>query len=171
MSETIDRARKLLNSRLVELNGEAGALRRALEGMGETPPPAAPARARSRPRRRNKRSTATTSPRTANSSQPATKGANATKRSKSPNAAKPAKSPKATNRGKKRTARAPRGQRAEQLLAAVKANPGATASELARQIGVSANQGHALAGRLHKQGALTKRKKGYRLAKKPAASK
>lgn len=165
MSETIDRARELLESRLAELEGEASGLRRALEGMGETAPPAPQPRRRAR--RRKKRSTATTSPSTANGSQPTKKAAKTTKPSKPPKAAKPAKAAKAT-RKRKRTARAPRGQRADQLLAAVKANPGATASELARQIGVSPNQGHTLAGRLHKQGALTKRKKGYRLAKKPA---
>lgn len=166
MSETIDRARKLLESRLAELDGEASGLRRALEGMGETAPPPRP-RARRKLRRRRKRTNATTAPSTANGSQPAKKAAKPTK---PPKSAKPAKSTKAAKRPK-RTGRAPRGQRAEQLLAAVKANPGATASELARVIGVSPNQGHTLAGRLHKQGALTKRKKGYRVAKKPAAAK
>jgi hypothetical protein len=63
--------------------------------------------------------------------------------------------------------RAPRGQRREQFLAAVKAKPGARVSELAKELGISPNQAYTLAGRLQKDGAIRKSGKGYRAVAKP----
>ena len=78
--------------------------------------------------------------------------------------------PKRRAGGKRKSIkRAPRGQRREQFLAAVKAKPGARVPDLARQIDISPNQGHALAKRLHKEGAIRKRGKGYGLSAKGAA--
>lgn len=65
--------------------------------------------------------------------------------------------------------RAPRGQRREQFLAAVEKTPGAKASEIAIELGISPNQAHTLARRLHKQKAIRKSGKGYRLAPKVPA--
>ena len=59
--------------------------------------------------------------------------------------------------------RAPRGQRREQFLAALAKSPGAKVSEIAEELGISANQTHTLAGRLHQQKAIRKSGKGYRL--------
>jgi hypothetical protein len=75
----------------------------------------------------------------------------------------PANPKRSAPRKRKRAKRAARGQRREQFLAAVKAKPGARVSELAREIGISPGQGHALAKRLHKEGAIRKRGKGYAL--------
>lgn len=71
-------------------------------------------------------------------------------------------------RRKRKAARAPRGQRREQFLAELKKSPGAKASEVAKAIGINANQAYTLAGRLQKEGAIRKRGKGYRLAKATA---
>lgn len=62
--------------------------------------------------------------------------------------------------------RAPRGQRREQFLAALEKSPGAKTSEIARQLGISSNQAHTLARRLHKQKAIRKSGRGYRVAAK-----
>jgi transposase len=64
-------------------------------------------------------------------------------------------------RGKRR---AKRGQRKEQFLAAVKKNPGATAAEIAREIGVSPNQAYGLARRLQRDGTIVKSANGYKHA-------
>jgi hypothetical protein len=69
---------------------------------------------------------------------------------------------------KRKGARAPRGQRREQFLAELEKSPGAKASEVAKAIGINANQAYTLAGRLQKEGAIRKRGKGYRLAKPTA---
>jgi hypothetical protein len=74
----------------------------------------------------------------------------------------PAPKPAARKRRRK-GARAPRGQRREQLLAAVKANPGARPAELARMIGVSANQVHGLIAKARADKLLVKKGKGYAL--------
>lgn len=71
-------------------------------------------------------------------------------------------------RRKRKAARAPRGQRREQFLATLRQSPGAKATEVAAQLGISANQAYALAGRLQKEGAIRKSGKGYRLAKATA---
>jgi hypothetical protein len=56
-----------------------------------------------------------------------------------------------------------KGQRREQLLAAVKANPGARPSELARAIGVKPAQAHNLIAKARKEKLLVKKGKGYAL--------
>jgi DNA invertase Pin-like site-specific DNA recombinase len=63
------------------------------------------------------------------------------------------------------TTRAPRGQRQEQFLAAVRKNPGTPVSEIAKQIGASPSQLYTIARRLHQQGRIRKRGKGYALRK------
>jgi hypothetical protein len=69
------------------------------------------------------------------------------------------KKPKAARRARKR--RAPRGQRRKQFLSAVKEAPGATASEVAKQIGVSPSQAAGVARQLVKSGEIRKAGKGY----------
>jgi len=71
-------------------------------------------------------------------------------------------------RRKRKAARAPRGQRREQFLATLRQSPGAKATEVAAQLGISASRAYALAGRLQKEGAIRKSGKGYRLAKATA---
>lgn len=68
-----------------------------------------------------------------------------------------------STRKRKTAKRTPRGQRREQLLAAVKANPGARPSELARAIGISANQAHSLIAKARKDKLLVKKGKGFAL--------
>ena len=69
----------------------------------------------------------------------------------------------ATRRHKpRRRKRAPHGQRREQLLAALRRSPGASAAELGREIGISTTQAYALAQRLVADGEIKKRGKGYR---------
>ena len=123
MSEIIESARKMIESRLREIDSEASGLSRALQSLGDNHD--APTK---RPVKRRKRSGA-----------------------------------------KKSGRRAPRGQRREQFLAAVKKNPGAKASEIAKQLGISANQAHTLARRLHKQKAIRKSGKGYQVTSKDRA--
>jgi hypothetical protein len=76
-------------------------------------------------------------------------------------AAAPAKAKRHTSRKRKL---APRGQRREQLLAAVKANPGARPAEFARAIGVKPAQAHNLIAKARKDKLLVKKGKGVRLA-------
>lgn len=78
-------------------------------------------------------------------------------------AAAPAKAKPRAPRKRKATKRAPRGQRRDELLAAIKANPGTRPSELAREIGVSANQVHGLIKAARKEKLLVKKGKGYAL--------
>lgn len=66
-----------------------------------------------------------------------------------------------TTRRRSTTRRAPRGQRQEQFLAAVKKNPGAPVSQIAKDIGVAPNQLYTVARRLHQKGEIRKRGKGY----------
>lgn len=71
--------------------------------------------------------------------------------------------PRATSAGGHKRAgarRAPRGQREAEFLAALKKNPGAKASEIAREMGVAPSQVYGLAGRLHKEGKVRKRRGG-----------
>lgn len=72
-----------------------------------------------------------------------------------------APSPSKRARRKRKAARAPRGQRREQLLAAIKANPGARPVELAGAIGVKPAQVHNLIGRARADKVIAKRGKGY----------
>ncbi len=73
--------------------------------------------------------------------------------------------PKA-RRPKRSGKRAPRGQRREQFLAALKAKPGSRVADVAKEIGISSNQGHALARPLLKDGTISKRAGKLQIAKK-----
>ena len=114
MPDAVDAARRVLESRLKEIEDEAGKLRSALTSLGAA-------------------------------------------------SSKPARAPerRTTIRAGKR---APRGQRRQEFLAAVKASPGATAAELGKMIGISTNQAYAVGQRLLKDGQLKKKGKGYRIA-------
>ena len=70
---------------------------------------------------------------------------------------------KARRVGSKRVAR---GQRPKQFLAAVEANPGASVAEIAKAMGVSANQVGSLARRLEAKGEIKRSKQGVRVAAK-----
>ena len=63
----------------------------------------------------------------------------------------------------KKGKRAARGQRREQLLAVVKANPGARPSELAKAIGVKPAQAHALIAKARVEKLIVKSGDGYAL--------
>lgn len=115
MTQGIDGARALIESRLREIKEEAGSLRRAFVSLGD----GADSRKGGTPKRRRR------------------KGGR----------------------------RAPRGQRQEQFLAAVKAKPGSTAADLGKEVGISTNQAYALGQRLLKASELKKSGKGFRLAK------
>jgi hypothetical protein len=67
--------------------------------------------------------------------------------------------------GKRRRSQAPHGRRREQLLAAIKANPGARPSELARKIGVSPSQIHSLIRKARAEKLIVKKDAGYSLKK------
>ena len=115
MTQGIDGARALIESRLREIEDEAGSLRSALVSLGDS----VASRKGGTPKRRRR------------------KGAR----------------------------RAPRGQRREQFLGAVKAKPGATAAEVGKAIGVSTNQAYALGQRLLDSKEIKKSGKGFRLAR------
>lgn len=65
--------------------------------------------------------------------------------------------------GKRRRSQAPRGQRREQLLAAIKAKPGGRPSELAGEIGVSPSQVHSLIAKARAEKLIVKKDSGYAL--------
>ncbi|MGB7588237.1 MAG: helix-turn-helix domain-containing protein [Solirubrobacterales bacterium] len=67
---------------------------------------------------------------------------------------------KARHSGSKRVAR---GERPKQFLAAVEANPGASVAEIAKAMGVSANQAGSLARRLEAKGEIRRSKQGVRV--------
>jgi predicted Rossmann fold nucleotide-binding protein DprA/Smf involved in DNA uptake len=73
----------------------------------------------------------------------------------------PAGNRRPTTKRRSTTRRAPRGQRQEQFLAAVKKNPGAPVSQIAKEMGVQPSQAYTLAHRLHQKGEIRKRGKGY----------
>ena len=73
----------------------------------------------------------------------------------------PAGNRRPTTKRRSTTRRAPRGQRQEQFLAAVKKNPGTPVSQIAKEMGVPASQVYTLARRLHQKGQIRKRGKGY----------
>jgi hypothetical protein len=73
-------------------------------------------------------------------------------------------------RSARKRERAPRGLRRKQFLAALKENPGAKASEIAVRIGVSVDQGYALARQLRKSGEIRKAGRGLRTTAKADAS-
>jgi predicted Rossmann fold nucleotide-binding protein DprA/Smf involved in DNA uptake len=61
--------------------------------------------------------------------------------------------------------RAPRGERQQQFLAAVKKKPGARGGEIAKEMGVPPSQAYSLARRLQQDGQIRKRGKGYAVTK------
>ena len=67
--------------------------------------------------------------------------------------------------GKRRRSKAPRGQRREQLLAAIKAKPGARPVELAGEIGITPNQVHGLIRKARAEKVIVKKGAGYSLKK------
>jgi hypothetical protein len=69
--------------------------------------------------------------------------------------------PLAPRKGK--AARAPRGRRREQLLAAIKAAPGSRPSKLAKEIGIPPTQVHALIAKARAEKLIVKRGDGYAL--------
>jgi hypothetical protein len=72
--------------------------------------------------------------------------------------------PKRSSRPKpRRSKRAPRGQRREELLAAVKAEPGARPSALAKSIGIKPTQVHALIAKARAEKLIVKKGNGYAL--------
>ncbi len=54
-----------------------------------------------------------------------------------------------------------RSHRSDQFMAALKKEPGARVSEVARKIGISPQQGHGIAKRLRDRGVIKKQGKGY----------
>ena len=66
---------------------------------------------------------------------------------------------RATRKGR----RVPRGQRRQELLAAIKASPGAKTSELAESIGIKPNQVHALIAKARAEKLIVKSGNGYAL--------
>jgi hypothetical protein len=66
---------------------------------------------------------------------------------------------------RRRRAKAPRGQRREQLLVAIKARPGARPSELAGEIGVAPSQVHGLIRKARAEKLIAKKGVGYALKK------
>ncbi len=77
----------------------------------------------------------------------------------------PAKAPRHGRRRARRAGskRVARGQRPKQFLAAVEADPGASVAEIAKAIGVSANQAGSLARRLEAKGEIKRSKQGMRV--------
>jgi hypothetical protein len=130
---TIDDARRLIESRLSELEAEAKQLERALVSLGEGSGPR---------RRRRGRPTAAAAP------------------------AKPKRTPAPR---RKRSKRVPRGQRRQELLAAIKATPGARPSELAKSIGIRSTQIHALIAKARAEKLIVKKGDGYALSAKAAS--
>lgn len=92
-------------------------------------------------------------------------GSAATRKRRSPKrrSGKSTAAPSRASAARRRSARAPRGRRREQLLAALKANPGARPADLAREIGISANQTHSLLARARADKLLVKKGRGYAL--------
>lgn len=64
---------------------------------------------------------------------------------------------------RRRPKRAPRGQRQEQLLAAIKQNPGARPAELARAIGINPSQVHGLLRKARARKLIAKQGEGYKV--------
>jgi hypothetical protein len=83
------------------------------------------------------------------------------KRAAAPSA--PSKPKRRAPRKRKGAKRAPRGQRREQLLAAINATPGARPAELAKAIGVKPAQVNALIARARAEKLIVKRGAGYAL--------
>ncbi len=67
--------------------------------------------------------------------------------------------------GKRHRSQVPRGQRREQLLAAIKAKPGARPSELAAEIGIAPGQVSTLLAKARAEKLIVKKGAGYALKK------
>jgi hypothetical protein len=133
MPDPIDDARKLIESRLAEIEAEARRLERAVASLGE-----GSGRRRRRPGRSPKRV--------------------------SPVPTSAPSKPRSRLGGKRKAGkRAARGQRRDELLAAIKATPGARPSEFAKTIGVAPPQVHALITKARAEKLIVKRGKGYAL--------
>ena len=131
MTHPIDEARRLIGSRLAEIDAEVDRLERALAGLAEGSRPH-----RGRTGRQSESVPATSDP----------------------------PGPKLTPRSRRKpTRRAARGQRRQELLAAIKADPGARPSELARSIGIRATQVHALIAKARADKLLVGSGRGYAL--------
>jgi DNA invertase Pin-like site-specific DNA recombinase len=74
-----------------------------------------------------------------------------------PNGTEQPKAPR--RRGRRKRAR--RGQRQEEFLALLRAKPGASIAEIAREMGVKPQQLYAVARKLTESGAVTKRDGAY----------
>lgn len=134
MAGVIDKASEAIKARLEELREEQSQLQRAFEHLSDTGSPRRDGRKRGRGGRRK------------GSGQG--RGQSITAK------------PKAS-RAKGSTTRAPRGQRRDQFVAAVKETPGQTASEIARSIGISANQVQAVARKARAEKLVRKRGRKY----------
>lgn len=73
--------------------------------------------------------------------------------------------PSSKGRGKRKSQRSPRGQRSQQLLEAIKAKPGSTATELAKAIGVQPSQVYGLLSKAKAEKAIVKDGTGFRVPK------
>jgi hypothetical protein len=133
VSDTIEDARRMIESRLAEIAAEARQLEDALAHLAED-------RARSPRRRRGTRDGKTTSQATPPSQN----------RPRKPSRRMAAK-------------RAPRGRRREELLAPIKASPGARASELAARIGIRPTQVSVLIAKARAERLIVRHGDGYAL--------
>jgi MarR family len=127
--DPIDDARRLLQSRLAEIDEEVGKLGRAIESLGGR------------------------------------KDSDRRRPGRAPNAAA-ATSSKPDRRGARRgkgVRRAARGQRGEELLAAIKAAPGARPSELAEAMGVRSSHVSLLIAKARAENLIVRRGDGYAL--------
>jgi hypothetical protein len=130
VSEAIDDARRLIESRLADIDAEARQLKRAVTSMGKGGRRGRP------PRSRNRVGAVGSAP-----SKPKRRVA------RKPGAGK----------------RAARGQRREELLAALEANPGGRPSELAKQMGVRPTQVSVLIAKARADKLVVKKGEGYAL--------
>ena len=69
--------------------------------------------------------------------------------------------PTTTTKPRSTARRAPRGKRQQEFLAAVKKNPGAPVSQIAKDMGVAPSQLYTVARRLHEKGEILKQGNGY----------
>lgn len=124
-TDAINDARTLIQSRLTELDAEAKDLERALASMGESP---APRRRRGRPKK-TAAAPSKAKPRAARKPKVAKRAPTASIKGK-PRAPRKRKAAKGAPKRRGRNAgRAHRGQRREQLLAAIEENSGAGPSQ------------------------------------------
>jgi len=131
--KTIDDARRLIESRLAEIEAEAKRLGRVLDNLGEEGS-----------RRIGRR--------TGQPLKLATTPTSASPKSERPVAPK-----------RKVGKRAARGQRRDDLLVAIKADPGARPSELAKSIGIRPAQVSVLIAKARAEKLIVRRGQGYEL--------